>query len=283
MFKHPFLSLLFLGATFAWTAPTMAVVCLIGLDKASVVGSPEINANCDLHSNGFVEVKGNPVINVPAVSMPDIGDVVVKGNVDISQLLRNGLIRIREVETPVPGSCDFQDLEVYTDQTLYPGTYCGGIHVYSANISLAPGEYVLVDGDFKVRGDANITSLANDVPGESNDVSMYLVGSEGNIAGNLSWIGNINVDLPGPADARADIVQQVEQGNANGQKAANEMHVTNLDYDGLVFMQSEGLSVKNDNAGQTTGCFLFIGQTLSLTGNANLDIDQDAGCSPFGF
>jgi hypothetical protein len=48
--------------------------------------------------------------------------------------------------------------EVKTDTTLSPGTYCGGLHIYStAHVTLQPGIYVMNSGPFWCDGSAVIT------------------------------------------------------------------------------------------------------------------------------
>jgi len=61
---------------------------------------------------------------------------------------------------PSYSSCDknAKMLSIKDTETLSPGTYCGGIHMDStANVTLQPGIYVMVDGPFWADGSAVVT------------------------------------------------------------------------------------------------------------------------------
>ncbi len=56
---------------------------------------------------------------------------------------------------PGVGSCIANNLTVSASTTLTAGTYCGGLKISGASVSLAPGTYVIKDGTFKVGGNAS--------------------------------------------------------------------------------------------------------------------------------
>lgn len=54
---------------------------------------------------------------------------------------------LRSRPTPAVGACDHQDFVAVGLQTLFPGVYCGGIHVdRGASVTFTAGTYILKDG-----------------------------------------------------------------------------------------------------------------------------------------
>ncbi len=72
---------------------------------------------------------------------------------------------------PAYGGCDYFDTEVEAFAvTLHPGVYCGGLELdESADVTLAPGIYVIKDGEFFVHRSAKV---------QGDHVSFYFVGDE---------------------------------------------------------------------------------------------------------
>lgn len=72
---------------------------------------------------------------------------------------------------PIYGGCDYVDTEVEElAVTLHPGVYCGGLELdESADVRLAPGIYIIKDGEFFVHRSASV---------HGEHVSFYLVGDE---------------------------------------------------------------------------------------------------------
>lgn len=55
-------------------------------------------------------------------------------------------------------TCTYTNVSVTTPgQTLYPGTYCGGLNI-NASATLSPGLYIVTGGTFRVTGSGNITA-----------------------------------------------------------------------------------------------------------------------------
>ncbi|HEY0526267.1 MAG TPA: pilus assembly protein TadG-related protein, partial [Stellaceae bacterium] len=78
------------------------------------------------------------------------------------------------LQAPAIGSCDHTNFALNwaaNPQTIYPGTYCGGLAVQNgAKVIFSPGLYVITNGDLNVTGGSTITS--------GNGVSFYLGGSK---------------------------------------------------------------------------------------------------------
>lgn len=89
---------------------------------------------------------------------------------------------------PVPkfGMCDYTKKTVSSGKlVLQPGVYCGGLTISNAaQVSFAPGDYIIKDGLFIIKDNAVVTG---------NDVGFYLTGA----LALLSFSGNASIDFNG--------------------------------------------------------------------------------------
>jgi Flp pilus assembly protein TadG len=92
-------------------------------------------------------------------------------------------------QPPSVGGCDHHNLKLTSkNQTLNPGTYCGGLRIDgTSNVTLNPGIYVIKDGIFVVSGTATVV-------GEYT--GFYFTGS----AANLNFDSLTTIDLIAPRD-----------------------------------------------------------------------------------
>lgn len=88
---------------------------------------------------------------------------------------------------PSYGACDHTDMEVETlAVTLYPGVYCGGLELdESADVTLAPGIYVIKDGEFFVHQSARV---------RGEHVALYFSGDEAVI--NIEEQSSVKLTAP---------------------------------------------------------------------------------------
>ena len=60
---------------------------------------------------------------------------------------------------PSYGGCEYNNRTIKggsTNETIYPGVYCGGLEIKTATVRMEPGIYVIKDGAFKVAANANV-------------------------------------------------------------------------------------------------------------------------------
>jgi len=94
------------------------------------------------------------------------------------------------VDRPAPpiGACQENWLMIDVDTTLSPGTYCGGLQVYSgARVFLQPGVYIIKDGPLIVSGNAKL---------DGENVGFYLTGSKAKI----KFTSDSSISLTAPKD-----------------------------------------------------------------------------------
>lgn len=88
---------------------------------------------------------------------------------------------------PEVGDCDHVDKKVMIDETLQPGTYCGGLTIQGATANLAPGIYVISNGKLKVdKGGVLI----------GNNVGFFMVG----ISSKVEFKKDSEISLTAPKD-----------------------------------------------------------------------------------
>jgi len=92
---------------------------------------------------------------------------------------------------PSDGPCNYVARIVLAGTTtLQPGVYCGGLIIsLGANVTMAPGVYIIKDGPFLVNGDATLTGT---------NVSIYLKGLDS----NLKFDEQTTISLTAPKDGQ---------------------------------------------------------------------------------
>ena len=76
---------------------------------------------------------------------------------------------------PDPGACTMNNAVIMTDTTLNPGTYCGGLTVKTGTtVTLNPGIYVMLDGQFRTDSGGNIVGDEVLIALEGADSYLYL-------------------------------------------------------------------------------------------------------------
>jgi Flp pilus assembly protein TadG len=97
-----------------------------------------------------------------------------------------------QARTPPPvGPCDHTDVVVDgMTQTLQPGTYCGGLKATNAaNVTLAPGIYVISGGPLVVDNGATL---------KGSNVGFYLTGTKANLAFDTNSVISLSAPTSGP-------------------------------------------------------------------------------------
>ena len=87
--------------------------------------------------------------------------------------------------TPAARECSFENLVITDDQTLEPGTFCGGIEINGGHASLEPGTYIITGGPLIV---TNNGTLSGDY------VGFYLADEAAKIG--FDYEANIDISAP---------------------------------------------------------------------------------------
>jgi Flp pilus assembly protein TadG len=146
-------------------------------------------------------------------------------------------------------SCDFTNYAVSTNVTLSPGTYCGGIKISSgANVTMSPGTYYIQNGDFQVLGSSNLTG---------NGVTLLLSGASTNV--NINTTGTITMS-PYTSGQWAGFLFYWDQPNSAKKGQKNVFSGATMNLSGILY---------------------FVGQTLTLTGGANVTVSPGSIIADF--
>jgi len=144
---------------------------------------------------------------------------------------------------PSNNPCTYTNKQVSANTTLTPGTYCGGIKITgSANVTFSPGVYYIQNGDFTIANSANVTG---------NGVTFLISGQNSNL--NFTTTGTITMSPDIAADA--------------GQWA------------GMLFFWDQPSTSKgstevfSNGTMNFSGVIYFVGQTLSITNNAQVTVN----------
>jgi Flp pilus assembly protein TadG len=176
---------------------------------------------------------------------------------------------------PPYSSCsNTKGLQVNTDTTLSPGTYCGGIHVFSsANVTLLPGIYVMNGGPLWIDGNSTVTGT---------EVMIAFTGD----GATLQLWGNSTLSLTSPTSGTYQNVQFFEDpAQQIGSKAlyfsvggGNGNDTSKLSTDGLIYVPQ--LNVWN--YGTTTmslnsPSMSLVCEKLWNQGNATINVTHNNG------
>lgn len=250
--------------------------CVLALDPtaspaATVKGNTQLNLiNCNLYDNS----KGGPALDVSGLATISANMVGVVGGVSgASSITATNGIRtgIRAVADPyanvtptMPGWCDYSNkFNVKGTTTLSPGSYCGDISVAAgATLTLNPGIYYFNGANLSVAGNATVTGTG---------VTLVFTGSPGNW-GSANIGSNANVSLTAPTSGpTAGIAiygdRKMPVGTAFNLTGGGTQNLA-----GAVYLPKGALSFSGGN-GTSTTCTQIIADTISITGNSNVQVN----------
>jgi Flp pilus assembly protein TadG len=157
--------------------------------------------------------------------------------------------------------------DVKKDTTLSPGTYCGGIHVFaSANLTLQPGIYVMVDGPFWVDGSSTVTG----------DQVMIAFTGKGS---TLQIWGNSTMTVTSPTSGTYMNMQFMQDGSNDSTKGlwasigGGSGDASKLQYDGVAYFPTQnfwvfGNAVVNANSPSVA----IVADKIWAQGGATLNV-----------
>ena len=166
-------------------------------------------------------------------------------------------------------ACDFTNRVVNSNETLAPGTYCGGINITgSVNVIFSPGVYYIQDGDLKILGSSNVTA---------KEVTFLISGTNSNL--DISTTGTITMS-PSGAGQWAGFLFYYDQpsstSNKKGSKAGkNTIASATMNISGVIYLVGQTLNITHGanvtvNPGTIIADFILPdGGYLNLTGTVN--------------
>lgn len=168
----------------------------------------------------------------------------------------------------------------YTDYSISPGVYCGGIKVgLNANVTFEPGIYVLKDGGLYVNAYGKITGTG---------VGIYLTGTDAKF--NFVPESVISLSAPTSGEMAGILIMEDRNGTSGTVHQINSDDARNLL--GTIYLPISTLSVASlfpiaDQSDYT----VIVANKLAMTGSPTLVLNSDyassnvpvpAGVGPYG-
>jgi Flp pilus assembly protein TadG len=166
-------------------------------------------------------------------------------------------------------------LDIKSDTTLSPGTYCGGIHIFSqAKVTLQPGVYVMNGGPFWVNGGSTVTG---------NDVMIAFTGDDSTFYAE----GNSTINLTSPSSGPYINIQFFEDPNqtipkqgiwfgVGGGKNNDIADGTKATFDGLIYVPKQNVwDYGAANMTVNSPTMAIVAEKIWVQGNVNLTVTNN--------
>ena len=277
--RTPLFSRLFLGSNNVDIAAIAVVqlgsrsgACVLALDPhaagaLTAQGSANIDfngcgVNVDSNAAGALDVGGAALLDVQWTEVTGTIATNGGGTLESSQTPRTGMPPrpdpYADLTMPGSGSCNYSNLSVHGTAILTPGRYCGGVSFQAhANVTLAPGTYIMDGGSFDVSGNSAVTG---------DGVTIILTGSGSNYA-TVTINGGAVVDISAPSTGTYAGIAFTQDPNAPSGVTNKFNGGSTMDIDGVIHMPNQAIQF---TGGNTTGnrCTRLVADTITFSGNA---------------
>jgi Flp pilus assembly protein TadG len=169
-------------------------------------------------------------------------------------------------------SCDknSKELKINDTQTLSPGTYCGGIHMDStAQVTLQPGVYVMVDGPFWADGSASVTG----------DQVMIAFTGKGS---TLDVWGNAQMNVTSPTSGTYMNMQFMQDSSSADTHnlwvsiGGSDSDGSKLSYDGVAYFPTQNFWVRGKSTMNINSPTLsIVTSDINIQGSVNIQITNN--------
>lgn len=261
--------------------------CILALDDTrdralEFSGSADVHINCGVASNSnsseSIYVSGSANLSADP-SAQSYGDIFIGpyATLDTPSPIQPFSQRAsdpygpagRDLQVPLnPMACTDTSLSLNkSTPNISPGRYCNGLRISSgANVTFAPGVYIIDGGTFGVNGNATISG---------DGVTIILTGSPASNIATVTINGGANFNLTAPNFGTwAGIVffQDPDAVYAGGPNKF--LGGANMNLKGAVYFPSQELRYSGGSTG-VSGCLQVIGNKVTFTGNSELVNNQD--------
>ncbi|MEE2526023.1 TadE/TadG family type IV pilus assembly protein [Hyphobacterium sp. HN65] len=172
---------------------------------------------------------------------------------------------------PVVGPCDHdEEVRVSGHETfdLYPGTYCGGLNVSSAdNVIFHPGVYVIV-GEFRSTGGSRM---------EGEEVSFFLTGEDA----GLEWSGGGEYYFTAPQDGpMRSMLVMLDPDEPNIGDRSHLSGGAGTYYEGNIYLPNQHLTVSGGGITSNPSPYTaLVADTFTYSGGSTLLVTVDPNAS----
>jgi Flp pilus assembly protein TadG len=271
--------------------------CIVALDHDAdsavlFTGTADANIACGVASNSksdrAIHVGGKAVLKAdPAQAF---GDIYVEGSATLDTVQPP---QPRSPRVPDPFGAEGRDLQlpltagVCTPSpdlsgssgtiNLTPGYYCGDLLIENKTVNLAPGTYIIEDGDLRVKAGSIVAG---------DGVTFILTGSNPSQVGifEITSSSQFNVTAPTSGDY-AGVVMYVDQtANSNdgsGNPFTNYLYGgASMGIKGAIYSPSRKIEFTGGGTA-SSDCLYLIGRLVTVTGNAAINNDASV-CESIG-
>jgi hypothetical protein len=269
--------------------------CVIALDHTAdravnFTGNSVVNLGCGVASNSSsneaIYVGGNATLTAnPAQAF---GDIFVGNS---ATLVTQSPVQpySQRVDDPYddrimpvsPASCTYNNFwaqtnDDYTSPPMQPGRYCGGLRI-SGTADLAPGIYIVDDGDFEIGSQAVVTG---------DEVTIVLTADAPDDVGNVTINGGAEVTLtPTTSGEMAGILfYQDPNADPGGTNSLGESHFNGnalVNLTGALYFPERQVEYGGSGSAAGATCLHVVARRVKFTGSADITNDP-ATCAAFG-
>jgi Flp pilus assembly protein TadG len=258
------------------------VVAFNTTDPMSILanGNPIVNLqNCAIDSNSAsaqaLSMNGKAVINATAANV--VGGFFSNGGAQLNAKLTTGAKAIPDPYADValpsypPGKCDSTNTAVntatpttFTPVNGQPFVFCNGLTVNGpANVTFAPGIYVIDGGSMTVNGSSTI---------HGTGVTFILTNHTGSNIATLTINGGADVNLTAPSSgAMSGLVFYQDRRAGFGQDTLNGG--AKQIFRGALYFPKQSLLFNGGTSLVGGGCTQLLGDKVTFNGDSRLAID----------
>ncbi|MBL4767482.1 MAG: pilus assembly protein [Rhodobacteraceae bacterium] len=269
--------------------------CILALDESrdkalEFTGTSNVDINCGVASNSnsseSIYLNGTATLSADP-SAQSYGDIYEGSNatLDTPNPIQPFSQRStdpygpdgRDLQVPTsPAGCSETGLKVKSNEgpvTLLPGRYCDGILLNAgADVTFAPGVYILDGGEFLVRGGAIVNGVG---------VTIILTASAPADVATMKINGGAEMNLTAPNSGTWAGIVFFQDSRALYESGSNNfLGGADMNIKGAVYFPSQEISYSGGAAG-ISGCLLLVGSKVTFSGNSVLVNDQ-ADCDAVG-
>ena len=262
--------------------------CILALDHTmdkalEFTGTSNVDINCGVASNSSsntsIYLNGSATLTANP-SAQAYGDIYQGGNASlnvpnpIQPFSQRSPDPYENLAVPSdPAGCTETNLTVKKgDPNPVPGRYCGGLRFGAqANVTLAPGEYIIDGGDLTVNAQATI---------RGDGVTLILTGDNPADIGNVKINGGADIELSPPTSGDYAGVTMYQDRRALAGGNNDILGGANMIMNGAVYFPSQEITYSGGSASVST-CLQIIGNKVTFNGNAELFNDQST-CDLYG-
>lgn len=258
----------------AHAANSLPDQCIYALNRTAagalnLQGSVDLNLSCGIvvDSNNSSAFLASGVGSVTAKYIDVVGNYNGSGQISFAVPPQTGAPYrpdpLSFLTAPTPKACDFTNVSVSSGTAkLTPGTYCNGIAIAgNANVTMAPGTYVLAGGGLRVSGTSHLTGQGTILLTQGLGYSYGPVNISGNAVVNLSALKT--GDYPG-------ILFYQDRKLGSGLKPSVINGSSSSKLEGILYFPTSALSWSGTAAGAQGSYLAIIADTVSITGPVSI-------------